>query len=112
MKKVLFLLVSLAFTLMSMRSSGHACISKDGYFRGKKLAGKVKVVRAFADFKVKVVTSFPDLKVEKVEHFADDPGEWEFVESFPDFTITYVESFPDFTIEFVKSFPGVTYPCP
>ncbi len=108
MKKVLFLLPLLAFLLTSMRGD---CITKDGYFRGKRLCGKVKVVDTFADFKVKVVTSFPDLKVKAVNSFADDPGEWEFVENFPDFTIEYVENFPDFKIEFVNSFPGVANPC-
>ena len=97
MKKVLFLLPLLAVLLTSMRGD---CITKDGYFRGKRLCGKVKVV-----------TSFPDLKVKAVNSFADDPGEWEFVENFPDFTIEYVENFPDFKIEFVNSFPGVANPC-
>lgn len=74
--------------------------------KGIPLYGKVKVVEDFADFKVEIVSSFPDLKVKKVSSFPDDCGEWEFVDSFPDFTIQYVESFPDFTIQFVESFPG------
>ena len=68
---------------------------------------KVKVVEAFADFKVKIVGSFPDLKVKTVSVFADECGEWQFVESFPDFTVQFVESFPDFTIQFVENFPGL-----
>jgi hypothetical protein len=76
-------------------------------FGGKPLHGKVKVVTSFADIKVKIVTSFPDLKVKKVENFADDCGEWQFVDTFPDFTIEYVESFEDIKIEFVESFPGL-----
>ena len=71
------------------------------------LYGKVKVVEAFADFKVKIVGSFPDLKVKTVSAFADECGEWQFVESFPDFTVQFVESFPDFTIQFVENFPGL-----
>jgi hypothetical protein len=82
-------------------------ITKDGYYKGKKLCGKVQVVDSFPDFKVQVVTSFPDLKVEKVDSFPDEIGKWEFVDSFPDFTIQFVDSFPDFTIQFVDSFPGV-----
>ena len=74
---------------------------------GIKLAGKVKVVKSFADFKVKVVSSFPDIEVKKVGSFPDDCGEWKFVDSFPDFTIQYVDSFPDFSIRMVDSFPGV-----
>ncbi|MBQ3635523.1 MAG: hypothetical protein II951_07915 [Bacteroidales bacterium] len=105
----LIILVFSAVLLCSMASSD--CITKDGYFRGKRLCGKVRVVSCHADFKVRVVKSFADLKVRVVKSFADDPGEWEFVESFPDFTVEFVESFPDFTIEYVESFPGVTHPC-
>ncbi|MBP0019853.1 MAG: hypothetical protein J7647_20155 [Cyanobacteria bacterium SBLK] len=76
-------------------------------YRGKKLAGKVKVVESFPDLKVKPVISFPDLKVKPVTSFPDDCGEWQFVEHFPDFKIKFVESFPDIEIKFVESFPGV-----
>ncbi|MEK9786161.1 MAG: hypothetical protein VW546_09150 [Gammaproteobacteria bacterium] len=82
-------------------------IDSDCTLNGKKLYGKVQVVTSFADFKVEEVQSFPDLKVEKKSSFADDCGEWEFVDSFPDFTIEYVTSFADFKIEFVNSFPGL-----
>ncbi len=75
--------------------------------KGIPLYGKVKVVDAFADFKVKVVSSFADLDVQVVSSFPDRCGEWQFVESFPDFTIQYVESFPDLKIRFVESFPGI-----
>jgi hypothetical protein len=77
------------------------------YFNGIPLWGEVEVVESFADIEVEVVGSFPDLMVEEVTSFPDECGEWEFVESFPDFTIEYVESFPDITIEFVDSFPGI-----
>jgi hypothetical protein len=73
---------------------------------GKKLFGKVQVVKSFSDFKVQIVNSFPDLRVERVRAFPDACGKWEWVNSFPDFTIEYVDAFPDFTIEFVESFPG------
>ena len=82
-------------------------ISKDGYFKGKKLCGKVQVVDGFPDFKVQVVNNFPDLKVQKVESFPNEIGKWQFVDSFPDFTIQYVNYFPDFKIQFVDYFPGV-----
>ena len=82
-------------------------VSKDGYYNGIKLCGKVKVVTHNADIKVKVVDSFPDLKVKRVNSFPDHIGEWQFVESFPDFTIQYVESFPDIKIKLVNAFPGV-----
>ncbi len=73
---------------------------------GKQLFGKVQVVKSFPDFRVQRVSSFSDLKVEVVKSFPDKCGKWEWVNSFPDFTIEYVEGFPDFTIEFVESFPG------
>lgn len=82
-------------------------IEGDCTCKGIPLYGRVKVVENFADFKVKIVSSFPDLKVKTVSSFPDDCGEWQFVESFLDFTIQFVESFPDFTIQYVESFPGL-----
>lgn len=111
MKKVLFLLVSLSILLMSMRSSGHECITKDGYCKGKLLAGRVKVVEYNADFKVKVVDSYPDLLVKVKEYYAKSPGEWTFVENNSDFTIQFVDSYPDFTIKYTDSYPKVERPC-
>ncbi len=85
----------------------YAAVSKDGYFKGIRLAGKVKVVNSFPNIKVKIVNSFPDLKVKTVDSFPNKIGEWKFVESFPDFTVQFVDSFPDIKIKFVDSFPGV-----
>lgn len=82
-------------------------VNQDGYYKGIRLAGKVKVVNYNADIKVKIVTSFPDLYVKAVEHFPDDIGEWQFVDYGEDFTIQYVDGFPDITIEFVEHWPGV-----
>lgn len=109
-KKILLLLPAMALLLCSMTRSDD-CITKDGYFRGIKLAGNVKVVERFADFKVKVVDHFPDLNVKVKDRFASEPGEWRFVERCPDFTVQFVSSFPDFTIKYVSSFPGVADPC-
>ena len=82
-------------------------VSSDGYYKGIKLCGKVRVVEHFADIKVKVVDSFPDLRVKVVSSFPDDVGEWQFVEYGEDFTVQFVESFPDIKIKHVNSFPGV-----
>lgn len=79
----------------------------DGYCKGIKLCGKVKVVERFADLKVKVVDHFLDLKVKRVQHFPNKIGEWQFVTHGEDFTIQYVNSFPDLKIKFVDHFPGV-----
>ena len=101
------LLVStLLMCLMPMTCIAGA-VTKDGYYNGIKLCGKVKVVKNFADIKVKVVNSFPDLKVKVVSSFPDKIGEWQFVDSFPDFTIQFVDAFPDIKIQYVNSFPGV-----
>ena len=85
----------------------YGAVSKDGYFKGIRLAGKVKVVKSFPNIRVQVVKSFPDLKVKRVKSFPGKIGEWQFVDSFPDFTIQYVDSFPDIKIQFVDNFPGV-----
>lgn len=82
-------------------------VGKSCHFHGKRLWGKVKVVKSFPDFKVKVVRSFPDLKVKWVSSFPSKCGLWKRVKSFPDFKIKFVTSFPDFTIKVVTSFPGV-----
>ena len=85
----------------------YGAVSKDGYFKGIRLAGKVKVVKNFANIKVQVVKNFPDLKVKKVSNFPNKIGEWQFVDNFPDFTIQFVDNFPDIKIQFVDNFPGV-----
>ena len=54
-------------------------ISRDGYYHGIFLGGKVKIVNYGADIKVKVVNSFANLKVKPVTAFPDDVGEWQFV---------------------------------
>lgn len=80
--------------------------ASEGYCKGIKLCGKVKVVERFADLKVKVVDHFPDLKVKRVQHFPNEIGEWQFVTHGEDFTIQYVNAFPDLKIKFVEHFPG------
>ena len=85
----------------------YGAVSKDGYFKGIRLAGKVKVVKNFANIKVQVVKNFPDIKVKRVSNFPNKVGEWQFVENFPDFTIQYVDHFPDIKVQFVDNFPGV-----
>lgn len=95
------LLLSLAVTAVA------AEVTPDGYCKGIRLCGRVKVVEHFADLKVEVVTSFPDLRVKKVGSFADQIGEWQFVDHGEDFTVQFVDSFPDLTIQYVDAFPGV-----
>jgi hypothetical protein len=73
-----------------------------------KIRGRVQFVDNFADYKVKAVERSPDLRVQIVEYFPDAPGEWQVVDSFPDYKIQLVDSFPDFTIQYVNSLPGPT----
>ena len=54
-----------------------------------------------------LLTKMSDLNVKKVSSFPDNIGEWQFVDSFPDFTVQFVDSFPDIKIKFVDSFPGI-----
>ena len=98
-----FLIVMLCGTVAMAAST----VNADGYYKGIKLCGRVKVVEHFADIKVKVVNSFPDLRVKVVSSFPDDVGEWQFVEYGEDFTVQFVECFPDIKIKYVNSFPGV-----
>ena len=89
------LILTLLLSMIPATSFAGA-VTKDGYYNGIRLCGKVKVVN-----------SFPDIKVKKVSSFPDKIGEWQFVDSFPDFTIQFVDSFPDIKIQYVNSFPGV-----
>jgi len=73
-----------------------------------KIYGRIKIVSSFGDYKVKVVTCFEDLSVKKVNHKASKPGEWQIVDTLPDFKIQLVNSAPDFKIKYVHSFPGVS----
>ena len=101
------LLGALAFAALGAAPAAADGVDAGCRWNGIELKGKVEVVTSFPDVKVQVVSSFPDVKVKAVTAFADDCGEWQFVESFPDFTIQYVESFPDVKIQMVESFPGL-----
>ncbi len=110
MRKVTLVVALAALGLLFVAAAQPPVAGKIGSsctFGGKKLYGKVKIVKSFPDFKVKIVSSFPDLKVKKVTSFPTKCGKWKFVRSFPDFKIKFVTSFPDFTIKYVSSFPGV-----
>jgi hypothetical protein len=113
-KKILFMLLFLCLVTYcwaeqpdSLNTSGNPIDKENCTYKETPLYGKVKIVSAFADFDVKIVESFPDLKVKSVNAFADECGEWQFVDAFPDFTIRIVDAFPDFTIKMVNSFPGM-----
>ena len=105
----IFSAVIVALMIFSANISAFAssAVTSDGYCKGIKLWGKVKVVNNFADLKVQVVQNFPDLKVQVVQNFPDSLGKWQFVNYGEDFTVQFVDSFPDLKIKFVDSFPGL-----
>jgi len=107
MKKLTAVFVALLMLAMSVPVMAASAINRDGYYKGIKLCGRVKIVDHFPDIKVKIVNSFPDLKVKVVDSFPHEIGEWQFVEYGEDFTVQFVESFPDIKIKYVNSFPGV-----
>lgn len=78
-----------------------------------QLKGKVRFVESNADYKVFVGDPFPDLRVKFVNNFPNDPGEWQVVPAFEDFTVQIVQnkSRADFTIQSVEHFPGPTDRC-
>ena len=97
----------IALIICAVSGNAFAAITADGYCKGIKLCGRVRVVNSFPDIKVQVVNSFPDLKVKKVTAFPSKLGEWQFVTSGEDFTIQFVDAFPDIKIKFVDAFPGL-----
>lgn len=107
MKKLTVILTALLLFMTTCPTMAASVINRDGYYKGIKLCGKVKVVEHFADIKVQVVNSFPDLKVKIVEFSPNAIGEWKFVEYGEDFTVQFVNNFPDIKIKYVTSFPGV-----
>jgi len=112
MKKLLVIFGMVgAFSLVSMspwtvEAKGKVSKSSCSY-KGKKLYGKIKIVKNFPDIKVKIVKSFPDLKVKKVKNFPDKCGKWKIVKNFPDLKVKIVKNFPDIKVKYVKNFPGV-----
>lgn len=85
-------------------------ITNDCMCKGKKLQGRVKVVKynESHDFNVKLKKyGLGDLKVERVTYPSHRCGEWYFVESGQDFTIMFVETGEDFSINYVNASAGL-----
>ena len=82
-------------------------IGEDCTYEGIRLFGRVQVVTGFADINVQKKDALADLDVRFVSAFANACGEWQLVDSFPDFTVRFVDSFPDITIKEVHAFAGV-----
>lgn len=113
--KIILLVISCRLTNSGLFSNeekvDEACpeteLLADCTYNSIPLYGKVKFVSSFADLKIQFVSGIPDIKVQYVSSFPDDCGEWQIVESFPDFTVQVVESFPDLKVQVVQSFPGM-----
>ncbi|MBR5677310.1 MAG: hypothetical protein IKX20_04150 [Paludibacteraceae bacterium] len=110
MKRIAFILLSMAFALGAIASDvkidkENCTITKDG--KTYNLYGKVKIVNNFEDIKVKIVDCFEDVDVRIVEHFEDSCGKVKIVENFEDVKVKIVDSFEDIRVKLVEHFEGV-----
>ena len=62
MKKLTAIFTVLLLFVMIIPAMAASVVNKDGYYKGIKLCGRVKVVEHFADIKVKYVNSFPGVE--------------------------------------------------
>lgn len=92
--------ISLSLSTVSMATNN---ISSNCTFNGKKLYGRVKFVKNFADIKVKYVNNFEDIRVKMVDNFATSCGLWQVDNNFPDFTVEVVNNFEDIKVKIVNN---------
>lgn len=105
-------MLALLFCLTSSSASApENPVNSEGFCKGIRLAGRVRVVSSHENFRVRVVSFHEDLRVRRVDHSGPSAsfavGEWRFVDSHPDFTVRLVDDHEDFTIRYVDSHPGV-----
>lgn len=62
MKKLTAIFTVLLLFAMTIPAMAASVINQDGYYKGIKLCGRVKVVEHFADIKIKYVNSFPGVE--------------------------------------------------
>ena len=62
MKKLTAIFTVLLLLAMTIPAMAASAINQDGYYKGIKLCGRVKVVQHFADIKIKYVNSFPGVE--------------------------------------------------
>lgn len=62
MKKLTAIFTVLLLLAMTIPAMAASAINQDGYYKGIKLCGRVKVVEHFADIKIKYVNSFPGVE--------------------------------------------------
>lgn len=113
MQKFLSFFILFLLATLCCGSTSSDCISPDGFFRGVKLAGKVRVVEAGADFKVRIVDGGEDLRVcvdSRASHNSN-PGRWRFVSQGEDFKVRFVMGGEDFKVKFDERTAGVRNPC-
>lgn len=113
MSKVLHFIGLLVVGVFCCGAGSSDCITKDGYFRGIKLAGRVQIVTAGEDFRVRLVTVGEDLKVRIVDTASksDGAGRWRIVQDCGDFKVKFVDVGEDFRIRFDDISCGVSRPC-
>lgn|GEM_PF-5417267 len=101
--------VAMSLVGLAAGTGAHAAVHLNSgcWLNGHELRGRVRVVRALADFKVRRVKALADLRVQHVRSLPSSCGQWQFVEAFADFTIKFVSVGEDFTIKMVSSFPGL-----
>ena len=58
MKKLTAIVTVLLLLAMTIPAMAASAIKQDGYYKGIKLCGRVKVVEQFGDIKIKYVNSF------------------------------------------------------
>ncbi len=102
------ILAALILCCSSLYVSAGGNISSDCTYKGIPLYGRVKIVDFMPDFRVQQVDFMPDLRVKKAL-IPSSCGEWQFVDTVPDFTIQFVDFVPDFTIQYVDFMPGMSY---
>jgi hypothetical protein len=57
-------------------------------------------------YKSKQIIFAPDIEVKQVSALPSKCGEWQLVDSHPDFTIKFVTEFPDISIKLINDFPN------
>ena len=105
MKKYFLSLIFLSTALFVQAED----ITSNCTFQGIPLYGRVKIVNTNQDFNVKLVDFASNLRVKRTAVPPITCGEWQFVDTKPDFTVKFVDFAWDFTIQYVDFLPGLQF---
>ena len=100
-------LIAIIYSGAVRNSPSKALAKSTCMLKGKKLYGKVKIVKYNPTFKVKTVTYSQNLKVKKVKYSANSCGKWEFVKYGEDFSVQFVDYGEDLKIKYVDYGEGM-----